>query len=89
MDEFSVHLMSECVNPIQDCGTEVDFVLGGYIRGVQINAVYGKCWRRMYNGKINFPKPLTINFSQSYYVIMDTNEKYLKSGMNPSGLADE
>ena len=41
MDEFSVHLMSECVNPIQDCGTEVDFVLGGYIRGVQINAVYG------------------------------------------------
>ena len=36
MDEFSVHLMTECVNPIQDCGTEVDFVLGGYTSKLQV-----------------------------------------------------
>ena len=36
MDEFSVHLMWNCVNPIQDCGTEVDFVLGGYTSKLQV-----------------------------------------------------
>jgi hypothetical protein len=36
MDEFSVHLMTECVNSIQDCGTEVDFVLGGYTSKLQV-----------------------------------------------------
>ena len=36
MDEFSVHLMLNCVNPIQDCGTEVDFVLGGYTSKLQV-----------------------------------------------------
>jgi len=36
MDEFSVHMMSECVNSIQDCGTEVDFVLGGYTSKLQV-----------------------------------------------------
>ena len=36
MDEFSVHLMAECVNSIQDCGTEVDFVLGGYTSKLQV-----------------------------------------------------
>lgn len=35
MDEFSVHLMTDCVNSIQDCGTEVDFVLGGYTSKLQ------------------------------------------------------
>ena len=36
MDEFSVHLMAECVKPIQDCGTEVDFVLAGYTSKLQV-----------------------------------------------------
>ena len=36
MDEFSVHLMAECVNAIQDCGTEVDFILGGYTSKLQV-----------------------------------------------------
>ena len=30
MDEFSVHMKSECVNAIQAQGTEVDFIAGGY-----------------------------------------------------------
>ncbi len=36
MDDFSVYMMSECVNSIQDCGTEVDFVLGGYTSKLQV-----------------------------------------------------
>ena len=30
MDEFSVHMKSECVNAIQAQGTKVDFIAGGY-----------------------------------------------------------
>jgi hypothetical protein len=30
MDEFKVHLMGTCLNAIQNIGTEVDFVIGGY-----------------------------------------------------------
>lgn len=36
MDEFAVHLMAHCVNRIQDCGTEVDFILGGYTSKLQV-----------------------------------------------------
>ena len=36
MDEFSVHLTSECVNAIQSQGTEVDFIAGGYTGALQI-----------------------------------------------------
>jgi hypothetical protein len=36
MDEFKVHLMSSCLNALQDTGTEVDFVVGGYTGCVQI-----------------------------------------------------
>ena len=36
MDEFSVHLMSSCINQIQDCGTKVDFVLEGYTSKLQV-----------------------------------------------------
>jgi transposase-like protein len=36
MDEFSVHLMQECVDPIRECGTEIDFILGGYTSKLQI-----------------------------------------------------
>jgi hypothetical protein len=36
MDEFKVHLMSSGVNALQDTGTEVDFVVGGYTGRVQI-----------------------------------------------------
>ena len=36
MDEFSVHMKSECVNAIQAQGTEVDFIAGGYTGALQI-----------------------------------------------------
>jgi hypothetical protein len=36
MDEFKVHLMGTCLNAIQNTGTEVDFVIGGYTGCVQI-----------------------------------------------------
>jgi hypothetical protein len=36
MDEFEVHLMGTCLNSIQNTGTEVDFVIGGYTGCVQI-----------------------------------------------------
>jgi hypothetical protein len=36
MDEFKVHLMGTCINAIQNTGTEVDFVSGGYTDCVQI-----------------------------------------------------
>jgi hypothetical protein len=36
MDEFKFHLMGTCLNAIQNTGTEVDFVIGGYIGCVQI-----------------------------------------------------
>ena len=35
-DEFTVHLMKLCLNAIQDCGTEVDFVIQGYVSKLQI-----------------------------------------------------
>jgi hypothetical protein len=36
MDDFKVHLMSSCLNDLQDTGTEVDFGVGGYTGCVQI-----------------------------------------------------
>jgi hypothetical protein len=36
MDEFKVHLLGTCLNAIQNTGTEVDFVIGGYTGCVQI-----------------------------------------------------
>ena len=36
MDECTVHLMSSCVDALQDCGTEVDFVVGGYTSKLQV-----------------------------------------------------
>jgi hypothetical protein len=30
MDEFKVHLMSSCLNAVQDTGTDTDFVAGGH-----------------------------------------------------------
>jgi hypothetical protein len=36
MDEFKFHLMGTCLNAIQNTGTEVDFVIGGYTGCVHI-----------------------------------------------------
>jgi hypothetical protein len=36
MDEFKFHLMGTCLNAIQNTGTEVDFLSGGYTGCVQI-----------------------------------------------------
>jgi hypothetical protein len=36
MDEFKFHFMGTCLNAIQNTGTEVDFVIGGYTGCVQI-----------------------------------------------------
>ena len=36
MDECSVHLMSSCLDAIQDYGTEVDFVARGYTSKLQV-----------------------------------------------------
>jgi hypothetical protein len=35
MDEFKVHLMGTSLNAIQNTGTEVDFMIGGYTGYVQ------------------------------------------------------
>ena len=36
MDKCTVHLMSSCLDAIQDCGTEVDFVVRGYVSKLQV-----------------------------------------------------
>ena len=36
MDEYTVHLMKSCLNAIQDCKTEVDFVIQGYMSKLQV-----------------------------------------------------
>ena len=36
MDECTVHLISSCLDAIQDCGTEVDFVIQGYTSKLQV-----------------------------------------------------
>jgi len=36
MDECTVHLMPSCLDAIQDCGTEVDFVIRGYTSKLQV-----------------------------------------------------
>ena len=36
MDECTVHLMSSWLDGIQDCGTEVDFVIPGYTSKLQV-----------------------------------------------------
>ena len=36
LDEFSVHMKSECMQAIQGLGTEVDFIPGGYTGDLQV-----------------------------------------------------
>ena len=36
IDEFSVRLMSACVGSVQDCSTEVDFILNQYTDKLQV-----------------------------------------------------
>ena len=36
MDEFSVHLVTSCCNAIKECGSEVDYILGGYTSRLQV-----------------------------------------------------
>jgi len=36
MDECTVHLRSTCLQEIQNCSTEVDFIIGGYTSQLQI-----------------------------------------------------
>ena len=36
MDECSVHMCGECVQAIQSCGTDVDFIPGGYTGKLQV-----------------------------------------------------
>jgi hypothetical protein len=35
-DEFKVHMMASCLKAVQDCGSETDFVVGGYTGCVQV-----------------------------------------------------
>ena len=37
LDEFSVHMMSDCIQAIQGCGMEVEFIPGGLDKGVKTN----------------------------------------------------
>ena len=39
MDEFSIHIMTELVHAIQDYGTEIDFILGGYTSKLHVHNV--------------------------------------------------
>lgn len=36
MDESTVHLMGPCLDAIQDCGTEIDFIVRGYASKLQV-----------------------------------------------------
>ena len=36
MDECTVHKSSECVQHIQSCGIDVEFILGGYTGKLQV-----------------------------------------------------
>ena len=36
MDECTVHLMKSCLNAIQDCKTEVYFIIRGYTSKLQV-----------------------------------------------------
>ena len=36
LDEFSVHMMSDCTQAIQGCGMEVDFIPGGYTGALHV-----------------------------------------------------
>ena len=36
MDEFLVHLMTSYCNAINECGSEVDYILGGYTSRLQV-----------------------------------------------------
>jgi DDE superfamily endonuclease len=36
MDEFSVHWMTTCCNAIKECGSEVDYILGGCTSKLQV-----------------------------------------------------
>ena len=36
MDEISVHLMTTCCNAIKECGSAVDYILGGYTSKLQV-----------------------------------------------------
>ena len=36
MDEFVVHKCCECVQQIQSCGTDVEFIFGGYKSKLQV-----------------------------------------------------
>ena len=36
MDEFSVHMQSECIEAMQRCGTEVDTIVAGYTSRLQV-----------------------------------------------------
>ena len=36
MDEFSVHMQSECIEAMQRCGTEVDTIVAGYTGRLQV-----------------------------------------------------
>ena len=47
MDDFPVHLMTESVHAIQDCGTENDFLLDGYTKD-GVNEPYKDYMKRCY-----------------------------------------
>ena len=36
MDDFSVHLVTSCCNAIKECGSEVDYILGGNNSRLQV-----------------------------------------------------
>ena len=36
MDECSVHMCGECVQQIQSCGTDIEFITGGYTGKLQV-----------------------------------------------------
>jgi len=36
MDEFSVHMMTDCTDRLRECGTKIDFIMGGYNDKLQV-----------------------------------------------------
>jgi hypothetical protein len=65
MDEFKVHLMGTCLNAIQNTGTEVNFVIGGYTGCVQILDKGVNCPFKYYARK-EFENWMLINLSSRH-----------------------
>jgi hypothetical protein len=89
MDEFKLYFMSSCLNALQDTGTEVDFVVGGYTDCVQILA---KGINRPFKGYaregINRPFKGYARENFEHWMMTNYNRRHQKRGEVASWIDD-